>query len=105
MRNSCAHIAIVWFFVLSFMTGNVFVFAHTDSRLNPELEWSDSSDDSPSEGSDSLVKVGWDEEKILDHSQVTAVFDSIILVRHNWVYADHFPLGAVRDILDPPDRA
>jgi hypothetical protein len=52
-----------------------------------------------------LVKVGWDEEKILDHPQAAALYDSIIIVHHNWVYADHFPLGEARDILDPPDRA
>ena len=105
MRNSYTHIAIVWFFVLSFMTGNVFVFADIDSRLNTQLEWSDSPDDSSAEGGDSLVKVGWDEEKIFDHPQAAALYDSIIIVHHNWVYADHFPLGEARDILDPPDRA
>ena len=105
MRNSCTHIAIVWFFVLSFMTGNVFVFAHMDSRLNPKIEWPDSPEESSAEGGDTLVKVGWEEEKILDNTHSTIIFDSIIHVCHNWVFADHLPLGVIRDILDPPDKA
>lgn len=105
MNDRYTHIAVVWFFVISFITGNIFMYAPIESRLNQEIEWADTPDDSSAEGGDYLVKVGWDEEKILENRHSNTLFTSEIVTQHNWAYADHLPLGSIRDIIDPPDQA